>query len=403
MGTVWSTNMIGAPSWVDPKHLARQVWDAQTARSVPGVGRALGIYGMAAACALIHARTAPGSPGSGRDELGLTKFLQRPDPDTALPTFIGVHLEDFMLQGNALHLVTARRADDSPAAVRWFPVHRWGVQDKGDGQPTYLLDGEEVDRDDVVHVRRGSDPNFEWRGIGVVEQHVATLNQAGLERAAQSENLANRGMPNVVITQPPGSEFEQTNADEVAEKWEERFGTQTGRPGVFPAGTNVTPLSWNPSDQQLNEARKMTLIDVANAFNLDGWWIGAQGGSHQYKSPAPMFLTLLRTSLNPVLKTFEDEWSYRWLPYGRAVLFDRLELLRDDLQTMVATFAKSTSKVLFPDPNEPRQWMGFPALPDSAWPAPPPQLDPASQDDPADAPGEEEPPVPADDGEGDAA
>lgn len=378
--TLWSTGMTSPPAWVDPKRLSRQVWDAQSAKSIPGLGRALGIYGMVAQCAIQHQRTAPGAPGNSREELGLTRFLQRPDPDMALPTFIGAHVEDWLLNGNACHLVTVRNAEGLPAAVRWYPSHRWGIQEV-DGQPVYQLDGQEVDRDDVVHVRRGVDPNFIHRGIGVVEQFLSTWNQAGLERAAQSEMLANRGMPNVVITQPPNSEFDQTNADAVAEKWESRFGQQTGRPGVFPNGTTVTPLSWNPSDQELVAARGMTIKDMANATNLDAWWLADSGGSHQYKSPQPMFLTLLRTSLGTMLRTFEDEWSFRWLPYGRGVTFDRLELLRDDLQTMVATFAKSSSKTLFPDPNEPRRYMGFPELPDDAWPAPPPQL--AGGDTPA--------------------
>jgi HK97 family phage portal protein len=388
--------MDGPPSWVDPKTLSRQVWDAQTARSLPGVARALGIYGMAAACALQHQRSIPGEPGSSREELGLSRFLQRPDPDMALPTFIGVHLDDFLLHGNACHLVTALGSDDRPAAVRWFPAHRWNVQDNGDGQPTYLLDGVEVARDRVVHVRRGADPTFEWRGVGVVEQHLATLNEAGLQRAASSENLSNRGMPAVAVIQPDGSEYDPDNADKVAEKWEERFSTQKAKPGIFPGGTRVVPLSWSPSDQQLVMARNLTTRETASAFNLDAWWLGDPGGSHQYKSPAPMFLTLLRTSLNPVLKTFEDEWSFRWLPYGRGVVFDRLELLRDDLESMVETFSGSSSKPLFPDPNEPRRYMGFPELPDSAWPAPPPQLDPANQDPPpADPPAEDPPADPA--------
>jgi hypothetical protein len=51
--------MDGPPAWVDPKALSRQVWDAQTAKSIPGLGRALGIYGMAAACALQHQRFDP--------------------------------------------------------------------------------------------------------------------------------------------------------------------------------------------------------------------------------------------------------------------------------------------------------------------------------------------------------
>lgn len=404
--TIWSTNLTGPPGWVDPKTLSRQVWDAETAKSIPGLGRGLGIYGMVTQCALLHQRTAPGTPGTSRDELGLSRFLQRPDPDLDLPNYIGAHVEDWLLHGNACHLVTVRDGEGWPKATRWYPAHRWGITEE-EGQPVYQLDGVEVDRDDVVHVKRGQDPSFIWRGQGVVEQFLATWNQAGLERAAQVENLATRGMPNVVITQPANSEWDPVNADAVAAKWEERFGSQTGKPGVFPGGTNVQPLSWNPSDQELTLARGMTIKDMANALNLDAYWLADPGGSHQYKSPQPMFLTLIRVTLGRMFRTFEDEWSFRWLPYGRSIMFDRRELLRDDLSTMVATYAKSGGKPLFPDANEFRQYMGgWPELPESAWPAPPPQLDPTAdpvdphEEDPQDPPADE-PPV--EDEEGDAA
>lgn len=153
-------------------------------------------------------------------------------------------------------------------------------------------------------------------------------------------------------------------------------------------------------------ARNLTIKEIANAFNLDPFWLGDSGGSHQYKSPGPLFLTLLRISLNPVLKTFEDEWSFRWLPYGRQVMFDRRELLVDDLETMVQTYAKSGGKALFPDANEFRTYMGWPELPESAWPAPPPQLMPAGEDpaDPADQdPADQDPPEPPATEEDDAA
>jgi HK97 family phage portal protein len=323
----------------------------------------MGIYGMVAACSLQHMK--------GRETLEVTpRLLQRPDPDMALPTWIQVHVEDWFLHGNACHLITAYGADSYPAAMRWFPAHQWGIQDRN-GQPVYLLNGREVPREQVVHVKRGVDPGFMHRGIGVVEQYLGTLNRAGLEAAAETANLSTRGMPSVAVIQPDGSTFDQTNADKVAEKWEERFAGQSRRPGVFPAGTQVMPLSWNPVDQQLVQARGMTIKDIANAANLDGYWLGAEGSSHTYRSPQPMFLTLLRTSLNPMLRTFEDEWSTAWLPYGRTVAFDRLELLRDDLQTMVATFAQGITAGLFPDLNEPRQYMGFPALPDVEEPATP--------------------------------
>jgi HK97 family phage portal protein len=359
------------------------VWDATTARSIPGIGRALGIYGMVAQCALLHMK--------GRETLTPTpRMLQRPDPDMALPTWIQVHIEDWFLHGNACHLVTAYGADGYPAAAKWFPAHQWGIEDNR-GEPVYLLNGREVPRSQVVHVKRGVDPSFRHRGIGVVEQYLGTLNRAGLQSAAETANLSTRGMPSVAVIQPDGSVYDPTNADNVAEKWEERYAGQANKPGIFPAGTQVIPLSWNPVDQQLVQARGMTIKDIANASNLDGYWLGAEGSSHTYRSPGPMFLVLARTSLNPMLRTFEDEWSHAWLPYGRTVGFDTVELKKDDLESMVRTFTMGSA--LFPDKNESRVFMGFPELPESAFPSVPPALAAANEPDPEETTDDDPPPA----------
>lgn len=367
-----------------PSTLTRQVWDANTARALPGVGRALAVYGgLISGCLLRLAK-------AGELEEQRPRLLQRPDPDTARPTFVGVHVEDYLLHGNATHLVTARDAYGYPAAVRWYPAHRWFiVEDDRDGQPIYHLDGQPVPRHNVVHVQRGADPVFPWRGVGVVEQHVRALDRAGLEEAAESINLTERGRPDIAIITPQ-SEPNPTELDAAADKWVARFTGSGRKPAFFPKDTQVVPLSWNPKDAQMVEARRMSLQDMANLFNLDGYWLGAGAPSHTYRSPGAMFLAMLKISLNPVMDVFEDVWSQAWFPRGTEVRFDRAGLLQDDLGTMVQAFA--VGRQFFPDPNEPRRYMGFPALPDEVWEEwgiGPTDADPAALDPPDD-----EPPVP---------
>lgn len=375
--------------WAQPRTLTRQVWDAGTARSIPGVGRALDLYaGLIGQCALTRVR--------GDVTMSTPRLLERPDPDMAFPTFVGVHTEDFLLHGNAAHLVTARDANGWPAAVRWYSAHRWLITEDTDergrpnGQPAYWLDGYRVPRDDVVHVRRGADPMFPWRGVGVVEQYLRTLDRVGLQEAAEAENLKGRGMPAVAVI-APNPELAPADADAVADKWVERFAGPEAKPGIFPRDTKIQTLSWTPDDAQMIQARSMSLKDVANIFNLDGYWLGAEGSSHTYRSPGPMFLTLLRVSLNPIMRTLEDEWSFMWLVRGQTARFDRSELLRDDLLSMVQAF--STGARFFPDPDEPRRLMGLPALGPDAYPDPPtpPEPTPPAPEPPADTPPTEDP------------
>lgn len=349
------------PPVIEPKTLTRQVWDSETARALPGMGRALALYGIVQQCDLQELR--------GIEVLGtVPRILERPDPDMARPTFVAAHVEDYWLHGNAVHLVTARDPYGWPAAVRYYPAHMWSVMEDRDGQPEYRLNGRVVPRGDVVHVQRGVDPAFPYRGLGVVEQHLGTLNRAGLEGAAETASLTDRGMPSVAVI-APNAELTGAEADAVADKWVERFKGTEPKPAIFPKDTQVIPLSWNPTDQQMVQARQMTVKDLANLMNLDGYWLGAEGSSHTYRSPGAMYLSLLRTSLESMLAPFEDVWSFAWRPRGRKVRFDRTALLRDDLSTMVQAF--TTGATLFPDPDEPRRYMGFPPLPEQPDPAPP--------------------------------
>ena len=381
MGLLWSAS--GSGLLIDPKTLTRQVWDANTARALPGMGRALGIYGMLATVDLDAVKQSRAGDRRSLEPLPmLPRICERPDPDQARPTFIRAHLEDYLLNGNALHLITVRNAEGWPMAARFYPAHRWGImpdpRDPESPFPVYTLDGREVRTQDVVHVARGVDPDMPYRGVGVVEQHVRSLNRAGLQEAAESSNLTDRGMPSVAII-APNPELGEAEADAAADKWVERFAGSTPKPAILPKDTHVIPLSWNPTDSQMNEARQMALIDIANVMNLDAYWLGAPGSSHTYQSPGPMFLALLRTSLEEVAMTFEDVWSYAWLPRGQRVVMDRIKLLRDDLGTMLQAF--TTGSAYFPDKNEPRAYMGFPALPEDAFPQPPavPPTDPSPE------------------------
>lgn len=330
--------MVSGQLWppvVDPATLTRQVWDVDTARSLPGVGRALQLYGgLISQCPLDQYRgdevTKPRPP-----------LLQLPDVNLrARSTFVRLHVEDYLLHGNAVHLVTARTADGTVRGTRWFPAWMWFVADPTstrDGGVDYYLNGRQVPRDDVVHVQRGAAEHQPWRGVGAVEQHLKTLNRAGLEEAAESQNLSGGGVPSVAVIAPQ-TEITPTEAEDAKDTWEEKFEGPGRRPAILPNGTQVIPLGWSPVDGQMIEARKMSLIDTANAFNLDPYWLGGEGSSHTYKSPGPMFLTLLRTSLEAVMADLELVWSLLWFPpSGRSVKFDRLALTRDDFATEVQT------------------------------------------------------------------
>lgn len=356
--------MVSGQLWppvVDPATLSRQVWDVNSARSLPGMGRALQLYGgLISQCAL--------------DQYYGDELIKPRPPLLALPdvnlrarsTFVRVHVEDYLLHGNAVHLATMRHGHGSVRGVRWFPAHMWHVTDPSsteDGGIDYYLNGRKVPRQDVVHVQRGAAEGAPWRGVGVVEEHLKTLNRAGLEEAAESKNLTGGGVPSVAVIAPQPT-LSPEEAEDAKDAWEEKFQGPGRRPAVLPNGSQVVPLGWSPVDAQMIEARKLSLVDVANACNLDPYWLGGPSSSHTYKSPGPMFLTLLRTSLEPVMADLELVWSLSWLlPQDRSVRFDRLQLTRDDFATEVQSGVAAVNAGLLTR-EEWRVRQGMPTVPE---------------------------------------
>ena len=328
-----------------------RVIDVASALHIPAVSRATALYS-----ALI--KQCPLNAYRGAQPLPRTPLLERPDPDVARSWWIALQVEDYLWHGNALHVITSRNAEGWPLTVAWLPAV-WTSITWEPGKPTrYLIGGHEIPYRDVIHVRRGADRSSPGRGMGVIEQHLATLDRAAMEEDYERNSLASAGVPSVAITVPnPGASTEEL--DDAFDRWMEKFYGPVRQPAFLPAGTVVTPLGWSPEQAQMVEARKMSLQDIANCFNLDGYWLGAETSSMTYRSPGPMYLALLRTSLEGVMADLEQTWSDAWLPRGQHLAFERLALTRDDFGTSVETLSKAKASGLLSD-EEARMYLGLP-------------------------------------------
>jgi hypothetical protein len=344
------------PPVIDPATLTRQVWDAVTARSLPAVGRAMGLYGgLISQCALDYYAGAVPIPRS--------RMLKLPDPNLrARSTFVRVHVEDYLVHGNALHLVTSRDQNGEPASVRWFPAAMWAIDASYPTRLNYYINGNKVARrEDVVHAQWGANEAEPWRGVGIVERYLRSLNRMGLQEASESNALSHGAVPSVAVIAPQ-NEIDQEDSDLLMDRWEAKFGGPRRRPGLFPKGTVIQPLSFSPSDQEATLARQMSLTDAANMLNLDPYWLGAPGSSHTYKSPGPMFTTMQRTSLEPVMTDLELVWGLSWRSGNEDLRFDRVQLTRDDFGTSVLTIKAAVEARLMTE-MEGRVYLGLPPEP----------------------------------------
>jgi HK97 family phage portal protein len=313
------------------------VTDAASAAAIPAVARGMQIYTGAI-------KQMPMDAYRGAVLQPRPRLLEQPDPNAPAGWFTGVQVEDYINNGNALNVITAYDTTGWPAAATWLPA-AWcsiGWHPDTPGAVQYLVDGVEIPAERVVHVRRGADRNCPVRGIGIVEQHLRSLERIAGEEAYEQETLSNAAVPSVAVISPnPG--LGNDEAVEAKQDWMAKYNGPRRVPAILPAGTQVIPLSWSPDDAQLTEARRMSLLDVANMMNLDGYYLGAPNATLTYQSPGANFSNLLRLSLEPVLKDFEDVWSMMWLPRGQRVRFERIQLTRDDFAATIETLAAAAA------------------------------------------------------------
>jgi HK97 family phage portal protein len=305
------------------------VYDATTARQIPAVGRAIQLYGGMMKQMPMDAYRA-GQP------IPRPALLKSPDPSPVWPRsrFVQSSVEDYLLSGNTVSLVTSRGADGWPLSVMYLPINwvyiTWMAGDFESVSYTYL--GQVLPTEDVVHVARGIDRWYPVRGVGVVEENFPTLDRAAMEGEYERSALSGGAVPSVAVIAPQ-SVIPQDVADEAKAAWMSKFSGPVREPVILPNGTQVVPLAWSPSDTQLTEARKSTLTDIANMFNLDSYWVGSAVQGMTYKTAAPQYQQILRTSIEPVLADFELVWSDAWFPRGTEIRFDRNKLLAEDLPT----------------------------------------------------------------------
>lgn len=111
--------------------------------------------------------------------------------------------------------------------------------------------------------------------IGNSPLQVAGAAALGNQKAASysSSFFTNRAMPSGILEAPEGISEEQAR-DAVA-KWQTYTSGNSGKVAVLESGLKFTPLSMKAVDAQLIEQLRYNQEDVARAFGVPAWKIGA--------------------------------------------------------------------------------------------------------------------------------
>ena len=166
---------------------------------------------------------------------------------------------------------------------------------------------------------------------GVLSAHAGELAQA---QAAVSygRGTLRSGVPAgyLKVSTPT---FGPADAEKLKAAWMAAHGNDSRSIAVLNSTTEFEPIALSPVDMALIEMRRMSLLDIANAFGVPAYMIGGtDGGSNTYSNAESRNRDFLTFSLMPWASTVEDVLG-ALLPAGSWVEVDFSGLLRPDTAT----------------------------------------------------------------------
>jgi HK97 family phage portal protein len=321
------------------------LWDWQTcaALGIPAVWRARmcisqAIGGM------------PVGAWRGAEQIDpLPSVLREPSPGEDRANTVAAWVCDLLDHGNAFGYITDINAELKAVSVQPVPATAVSVARTPDsGRVVYTVEGPDgtsrlFDRSEVFHAKGTSFPGG-LRGLGVLEAGLGTLDRMGSESSYAARAFAS-GVPSglLKVRDPdlqPGSDDDPpgfVTARGIKKQWQ--ASVRTGEVAVMSELVDFTPLSWTPSDAQMVEARQLSLVDVANLFNVDPYWVGSSQVSAPYQNVQDAAVQLSRFTLGFWITALEAQFS-RLLPRGQEARFNRDSILRDPQSVRVDNWTK---------------------------------------------------------------
>lgn len=188
-------------------------------------------------------------------------------------------------QAGTLRVVNPQNVDTNPAwpsgATRTITSGS-GLASPVDDQGVVVLAGT---RYLLVELRNPTTPVDPETGAtpGTLAYHAAELGLIDDQLFYASAMYGGGGVPSGYLkVNTPG--FTQAQADQLLSTWNTAHATGSRNTAVLSASTEYTAIAVSPVDAALADMKRLSLQDVANAFGIPGYMIGAPGTSMTYSN-----------------------------------------------------------------------------------------------------------------------
>jgi HK97 family phage portal protein len=265
-----------------------------------------------------------------RDPLpDLPPILRQPSTGWSLPEFLYALLQSLLLRGNAYGLIVDRSgAGLLPSQVELLAPER--VQVEATDRLIYRVDGQEVERSSIWHVRAFTAPGQVLGLSPIAHAKQAVGLGLGAERYA-SKFFGEGGMPAGILSTDQG--LTQERADQVKAQWRSRWSGGSREIAVLGNGAKFQAVSIAPDEAQFLETTRANVATIARYFGVQPELIGGEsGGSLTYANVEQRALDFLTFGLRPWLVRLEVALS-ALLSSTTTVKFNAAALVRTDLLT----------------------------------------------------------------------
>jgi HK97 family phage portal protein len=265
-----------------------------------------------------------------RDPLPLPRLLQRPSADhPELSDWLWATMVCLLLRGNAWGMITDRAgAGLLPAQVDLLDPDRVSVQQDRDAPPVIRLDGQEVDRGELWHVKA-----YPVAGSILGMSPVAYAREAiGLGIAAErygAKFFGDAAIPSGVLTSD--QRIKQETADALKARW--KHAHQNKREiAVLGDGAKFQAITIAPEEAQFLGTIGANAATICRIYGIPaGMMAGVELAGHEdYSSPEQRSTDMLVWTLRPWLHRIERAVS-GLLPRSQRAKFNAGAMVRATL------------------------------------------------------------------------
>lgn len=269
-------------------------------------------------------------PDGGIDVVPTPEFLVNPDPaNTNKFEYVHSTMISLALHGNAYTLISRDRSGN---AIGLLPLHPYQVNvladDKFNGRK-YLFLGNEIPREDMLHIRWFTPPQS-LVGISPILQQRTMLGLALAMDRYLAQWYGEGGTPSGVLeTEAP---LTAEAAKNLRDTWESTT-RKRRRPSVLSHGLKWRPVQTSAVDMEFNATRDAVVAEIGRIFRIPPHMLGVKGDGMTYQNVEAASLNFLIHTLQPWLTRLEIAFSTLIPDPNVNVHFDPAVLLRLDALT----------------------------------------------------------------------